>query len=74
MFGNKVTTIRVDGMMCEHCAAHVKDALSALEGVSGVKVDLGAKTAAIKSKRVFSEEELQTAIEKAGYKYQGKVQ
>ena len=28
--------IRVEGMMCEHCVAHVKKALEAVEGVTAV--------------------------------------
>ena len=74
MFGNKITSIKVEGMMCEHCASHVKDALSKLEGVSGVKVDLSNKKADIKAKRDLNEEELRTAIEGAGYHYAGMIQ
>lgn len=71
MFGSKVTTVKVEGMMCEHCAAHVKDALCKIEGVNSVKVDLAGKKAEVKGKRAFNEEELKSAIEGAGYKYVG---
>lgn len=73
MFGNKNETILVEGMMCEHCAAHVKTALSALEGVNDVKVDLKAKKVTIKAKRELEDAELQAAIEKAGYRYGGRI-
>ena len=35
--------VTVDGMMCMHCVAHVKDALSKVEGVSDVVVSLDEK-------------------------------
>ena len=73
MFGNKTIAISVGGMMCEHCAAHVQDALTKIEGVASAKVDLSNKKVAIKTKRDLSEEELRNAIEGAGYKFQGIV-
>ena len=73
MFGNKVETIVVEGMMCEHCAGRVKAALGALEGVKDVKVDLAAKQVSIKTKRDLSEEELKATVEGAGYKYGGRA-
>lgn len=75
MFGKAYeTTIKVKGMMCEHCAAHVNDALSKIDGVKKVKIDLSSATALIKSNRELSEEELSKAIADAGYNYEGKVQ
>ena len=73
MFGNKTIVISVGGMMCEHCAAHVQNALTKLEGVSSAKVDLPSKQVTIKVKRDLSEQELGQAIEGAGYKFQGIV-
>ncbi len=34
------TTIKVTGMMCPHCQAHVQKALEAVDGVTNVSVDL----------------------------------
>ena len=34
------TTIKVDGMSCEHCVSSVKTAVGAISGVSAVEVDL----------------------------------
>ena len=73
MFGNKTIVISVEGMMCEHCAAHVKEALEKLEGVSAAKVDLANKKVAIKTKADLTEEALEQAISGAGYKYKGKI-
>ena len=74
MFGNKVQTIKVEGMMCEHCAAHVKAALEKVEGVKGVSVDLKAKRASVKSKEGIEEALLEKAVVDAGYKFAGSVE
>ena len=48
--GNKMKkTISIEGMSCNHCVAHVKEALEGLEGVTSVKVNLDKKCASIKS-------------------------
>jgi copper chaperone len=41
-----MTTLNIGGMSCEHCVKAVTQALSAVPGISGVKVDLKAGTAA----------------------------
>ncbi|TCL70923.1 copper chaperone [Hydrogenispora ethanolica] len=38
----EVTTLKVEGMSCQHCVKSVKQAVGALAGVSGVEVDLAA--------------------------------
>ena len=45
--------VTVDGMMCMHCVAHVKDALSKVEGVSDVVVSLDEKNSYIKLHREY---------------------
>ena len=71
MFGSKKKTteiaIRVDGMMCQHCAAHVTKALSAVKGVSSVAIDLHAKTATVTAAPDFDLAAAQKAITDAGY-------
>ena len=37
-------TIKIEGMMCEHCAAHVKEALQNL-GLDNIDVSLEDKSA-----------------------------
>jgi copper chaperone len=39
--------LKVDGMSCSHCVKAVTDAVSALKGVSDVKVSLEAGTASV---------------------------
>ena len=61
----KVTVLKVDGMMCEHCKARVENALQAVPGVQTVTVDLSAKTAAVTGNADF--ETLKKAVTDAGY-------
>ncbi len=45
MFGlgkKNVRTYNVGGMKCQHCVAHVHDAVAAVDGVKDVKVDLAS--------------------------------
>ncbi len=58
--------IEIDGMMCEHCEAHVTEALNKI-GVK-VKADHNAKKAYIESGDA-DDEAIKAAVEGAGYKY-----
>lgn len=40
-------TIKIDGMMCNHCEMHVKKALEALDGVKLAEVSHTAGTAVV---------------------------
>lgn len=71
MFGTVKTTVAVEGMMCEHCAGHVKEALEKIDGVKSVVVSLKNKEASVKSSKKLEENDVKTAIENAGYKYGG---
>ena len=62
---NNATVLKVEGMMCEHCKARVEKALSAVDGVIKVKVDLAAKTATVYGNA--NEGSLITAVSEAGY-------
>lgn len=41
------TVLKVDGMSCEHCVKAITKAVSALEGVDEVKVDVTTKTVTV---------------------------
>ncbi len=43
-------TIKVDGMMCQHCVAHVKKALEGAAAGCDVAVDLDAGKAVVSGK------------------------
>ncbi len=64
---NMKKTVKIKGMMCEHCVMHVKDALSKINGISNVEVSLKEKQATFDAKDV-PDEEISQAIENAGYK------
>lgn len=59
-------TAAVEGMVCKNCAAHVQNALNALEGVSA-KVNLKKAEVQIRAVRDVSDEEIRKAVSDAGY-------
>ena len=60
-------TINVEGMMCEHCVAHVKKALEGIEGVSKADVSLANNNAILTLEKEVSDETIKKAVEDAGY-------
>lgn len=64
-------TIQIEGMMCEHCEAHVKKALEALAGVETAVPSHEKGTAVVSLKSDVSAEQLTKAVEEAGYKVLG---
>lgn len=63
-------TYRVTGMTCEHCVAAVTEELSALDGVTGVAVDLvagGTSTVTVTSAEPLDSALVAEAVEEAGY-------
>lgn len=61
----------IEGMMCQHCVAHVNKALSAVEGVEAVEVSLENKNAAVTLAADVSDEVLVKAVVDAGYEVKG---
>lgn len=61
------TTLNIKGMMCEHCKAHVTKALSAIDGVSSVEVNLDAGEAKVTTIKEVTNDTFKKAIEDAGY-------
>ena len=43
----KRITLNVEGMMCQHCVAHVRKALEGIEGVTAAEVSLEEKKAIV---------------------------
>lgn len=69
MFNKKIKkVITIEGMMCDHCKMKVERALSELNGVSKVKVNLKNKTATIYSTKSISNDDIKNAISKLDYK------
>jgi len=64
----KNITLNVEGMSCSHCVNAVTKAVTALEGVSGVNVDLEGKTVTVDyDADQVSLENIKEAIEEEGY-------
>ena len=62
-------TVKIEGMMCMHCVAHVKKALEALEGAAEVEVSLEDKQATLAGG--VSDEAIRAAVAEAGYEVAG---
>lgn len=59
-------TMKIEGMMCQHCQAAVTKALNALDGVKA-EVNLEEKEASIEAADSVSDDVLKKAVEDAGY-------
>ena len=66
----KMTTLKVNGMMCPMCKKHVEEALNAFPGVQA-EVNLEAKEAKVNHPDTITAEELAAAVTKAGYEVVG---
>ncbi len=60
-------TLKIEGMMCQHCVAHVTKALQAVEGVCGVEVNLKKKRATVEFSKEVEEDILVKSVTEAGY-------
>ena len=63
--------IKIEGMMCPHCEAHVKKALETLEGVENVVPSHVEKKATLTLTSPVSDETLKATVEAQGYKVLG---
>lgn len=64
-------TIKIEGMMCQHCEATVKKALESLDGVVAAAVSHEAALASVELSREVSDQQLIQAIEDKDYKVTG---
>ena len=60
-------TLKIEGMMCQHCVAHVTKALQGVDGVASVEVNLKKKTAVVELSKEVAEETFRSVITEAGY-------
>jgi copper ion binding protein len=61
------TTLKVEGMSCEHCVKHVTEALKGVAGVKSAKVNLKAKNAEVDHGDEVTLAALKDAVVEAGY-------
>ena len=64
-------TLKVNGMMCQHCVMHVKKALEAVDGVTSVEVSLEKNEAKVTLSKPVDNAVFKKAIEDAGYELVG---
>ena len=59
--------IKIEGMSCRHCVKAAEDALSSIEGVSDVKVDLDTKRAVFKADASVTDKMIKEAVAEEGF-------
>lgn len=70
-FKKMTKTIKIQGMMCPHCEAHVKKALEALAGVESAAPSHVEKQAVVVLNAPVTDEALKACVEAEGYKVLG---
>jgi copper chaperone len=60
-------TIKIKGMSCQHCVAAVTKALSGIEGISDVKVNLEKGSASFTENAPIAPETIKKAIAAIGF-------
>ena len=68
---NNEMKIKVNGMMCAHCEAHVKEALEAIDGIESVVASHEDNLVTINNSKDVDEALIKEAVTKAGYEYAG---
>ena len=71
MFGKNKVTMKIEGMMCGHCEARVKQTLEAIEGVAKADVSHEKGTAVVTLNGEMDANVLKEAVEAQGYKVVG---
>jgi copper ion binding protein len=62
------TALKIDGMSCEHCVKHVKEALEGITGVKSAKVNLKKNSADVNHDEQVTLAMMEQAVAEAGYK------
>ena len=60
-------TLKIEGMMCAHCAKHVRDALMGVAGVKDAEVSLEKGCAVVETAPDCDASALIEAVKNAGY-------
>lgn len=64
-------TIKVEGMMCNHCEMHVKESLEKVKGIETATPSHEKGTVVLNLSKDVSESALEKAVKKAGYTFAG---
>jgi copper ion binding protein len=65
------TTLKIEGMSCDHCVKHVTEALEGIQGVASAKVSLKNKNAEVEHDDTVNLEAMKAAVVEAGYEIAG---
>ena len=60
-------TLKIEGMMCEHCEMHTKKALEALDGVTQADVSHKTGTAVVTLEKDIPDDIFKQAVADQGY-------
>lgn len=64
-------TVKIKGMSCQHCVLAVTKALSAIDGIQNVHVDLAGAQATYDETKPVDAAVIAAAVKKAGYEVVG---
>ena len=64
-------TVKIEGMMCPHCEARVKNCFEAMEEVAEAVVSHESGTAVLTLNAELSDEKIKSVVEAQGYKFVG---
>lgn len=67
----KKIKLRIEGMHCASCAANIEKSLKKISGISEAAISLMTKKGVIEAEKEISDDELKTAVARAGYKLVG---
>ncbi|MCR4874381.1 MAG: heavy metal translocating P-type ATPase [Clostridia bacterium] len=62
-----IIKLNIEGMMCMHCEAHMRDALAKLDGVEVIEVSHINKLAKVKVSKEISDDTFKKVVEDTGY-------
>lgn len=65
------TTLKIKGMMCPHCEAHMREALEKMDGVTVISVSHEAANAIVETASPVSEDAFRAVVTAAGYELTG---
>lgn len=64
------TTVKINGMNCNHCKQNVTNALQEIDSIKDIEVDLGTETAILSGTHI-NLAEVKQKVEQIGYKFGG---
>lgn len=73
---SKTESFEVKGMSCGHCVSAVKQEVSALDGVTGVQIELhpsGTSRVVVSSDIGLHDDAMRGAVDEAGYELVGRT-